>query len=81
MAAFVENHRDMGYVAIDIPFNIPLEHVAKSGNRANWQTVGFARQRGQRVVGAKDEGRAVYQMQVASFVEIGAHEKMPPRLI
>ncbi len=79
VAAFVEDHGDVGHITASVPFNITLEHVAKTSDCTDGQTIGFARQWGQGVIGAKDEGRAVNQMQMTSFVEIAAHKKMPPK--
>ena len=79
MTALVENDGHMGHVTASISLNIALEHVAKTSDGANWQTIGFTRQRRQRVIGAKNEGGAINQMQMASFVESRAHVKMPPK--
>ena len=80
MAALVENHGDMGGASRPaVALNIALQHVAKAGDGANGQAIGFARQRGQRVIGAENEGGAVNQMQMASFAESRAHVKMPPK--
>ena len=71
MTALVKDHGDMGGgVWAGIAFNIALQHVAKPADRADRQTIGFACQRGQRVKGAKDEGRTVDEVQVAPFSEL-----------
>ena len=48
----VEDKEGKPYFAIDIAGN----HVGKPCHCADWQAIGFARQRRQRVIGAEDEG-------------------------
>ena len=71
MAALVKDHGDMGGgVWAGIALNIALQHVAKPADCTDGQAIGFARQRRQRVKGAKDEGRTVDEVQVAPFSEL-----------
>ena len=76
MAALVEDHSYMRRrVGAGVAFDIAVQHVAEPGDRADRQAVGFARQRRQGVISAKDEGRAVDQMQVVAFAE--CHRNAP----
>ena len=69
----IEDHRDMGRrVARLVAFEIAEQDVAEAG-RTDRQPVGFAGQRWQGMIGAKDVGRAVDQVQVVAFAESRGH--------
>ena len=77
MGAFVKDYGDMcGRIWACVALNIAVEHVAKARDRADGQAIGLARERGQRVIGAEDEGGAVDQMKVAAFAE--CHARVSP---
>ena len=53
----IKDHGDMGgRIALPVVLDIAEQHVAKARNRPDGQAIRFARQGGQRVIGAKDEG-------------------------
>ena len=70
VGAFVEHTREMGRAvgAFKLFEQLP-EHVAKTRHSAHGQSVRFARQRRQRVIGAENIGRGIYQIEVAVFVK------------
>ena len=47
--------------------------LAKAGYRPNRHSVRLPGQRWERMIGAKDEGRSVDQMQVTTFAELKCH--------
>ena len=71
----VKDHRDMGGRLFAGMGQLAPEKVAKPRDRPHRHAVGFARQRRQRVIGAKDEGRSVDQMQVIALAE--CHDPPP----
>ena len=60
MAALVKNDRQMGGgIGACVALNIPQQHIAKPADRAHGQPIGFPRQRGQRMKGAKNKRRPI----------------------
>ncbi len=71
MAAFVKNNGDMGgRIGPGIGFHIALQHIAKAADCPDGKPVGFAGQRRQCMIGAKDKCRAVDQVKVVTFAKI-----------
>ena len=69
----VEDHRNMGRrIGTFVVLDLLEQHVAKPRDRTDGQPVGFARQRRQRVVGAKDKGGAIDQVEVTAFAKIAS---------
>ena len=70
VAALVKHHGGMGgRIWAGIGLDHAVDHVAKARHRADGQTIGFARERRQRMIGAEDKGRAIDEMQVMSLAE------------
>ena len=71
VAALVKNNGDMGgRIGSGIGFHIALQHIAKAADRPDRKPVGFAGQGRQGMIGAKDECRAVDQVQMMTFAKI-----------
>ena len=68
--ARVEDNRDMtGLFTVLAVFQQFPQHVAITGDRAGRQTVGFAAERGQRVIGAKEITRAIDQIEMIALLQ------------
>ena len=66
----IEDHRNMGWrIARLVAFQIAEQDVAEPRHRPNRQAIRLACQRWQGVIGAKDIGRAVDQMQMVALAE------------
>ena len=81
VAALVEDHRDMGRcLRSGVRLHVAVDHVAKTGDSADRQAVGFAGERRQRVIGAEDESRSVDQVKMMSLAECHGMLLRCPRL-
>ncbi len=75
LGRMIEDHRDMGgRVTAAVARDLVPQDVAKAADGPNRQPVRLACQRWQRVIGAKDIGRPVDQVQVTAFAKLRLHD-------